>query len=187
MTTAHHPAANPRAGRPPRAQDWRCWRDASHGAIGTHPELGFPVCQECHAAPAYYERPVYLPPGFRLNVYVPKAGIDAAALGSLWQIKPGSAIVGIPDSPVLYFEGFIFGGQRFDTPRARWEEAVQVAGGRLITDYPTTAKTLSTRPGSLVAVGTWTPARGRAGFDVTDEGTLDAWLEAQSSGDDRDA
>jgi hypothetical protein len=154
---------------------FKCWRDATH-KVAPHPTYHWPRCIVCGAAPAYHERPRYLPDDFTLNLYVPAtAGHGGVVGGSLLTIKHGSGIVGLPtrsgDVEICY-EGFIF-EPGLITDAARWRYAVLHAAGRQIVAYPTVAR-MWVPADNLIEVGTYNPTHDS--FSITNRGPLVAWI-----------
>lgn len=154
----------------PTKTAWTCWRNPVHDPIDTT-TFGWPRCAECGAAPAYHERPAYLPDGFALNLYVPLGALRGLT------IKPGSGIVGVDlgERVSIYYEGFVQSKYQYEdlTGRPLWEKGVMIAADRQITGYPTIAQA-SPRPQDVQCIGTYDPRTNA--FDVTDEKALDEWL-----------
>lgn len=148
---------------------FRCWRDPSHTRIETT-RFGWPQCAVCRAAPAYHERPSYLPDDLLLDVLVP------TRVGPYQTIDEGSAVVGVPldENRVLaYYEGWIHGQYAELSKRERWEHGVLHAAGRMVTNYPTVA-TAHLDAWDVTKVGTYNPKTRE--LVVTDEDVLRAWL-----------
>ncbi|KQP62927.1 hypothetical protein [Nocardioides sp. Leaf285] len=160
---------------PADAAGWVCWRDARH-RVGVRETLGWPQCRDCAAAPAYHERPSYLPHGFTLNVYVPSENERGQRLRRT--LAPGSAIVGVADDPEVYFEGWTF-GQHDITTIEGWGAGVLHAASRLVTAYPTIARA-SVAGTALLTVARFDPRT--SNLDVTDDDTLLAWLQSGKAG-----
>ena len=174
---AHQPPQPPRQPTPaPQVADWTCWRDPAHH-VDVRPSLGWPQCTVCGAAPAYHKRPAYLPGGFLLTVYVPAKGW-ATRSDPIGQIAARSAIVGIPDDPTVYFEGWTHGPAQYGDRDAHglWEAGIEHASSRLVTAYPTTAIVHlgGARADALRRVGSYDPRR--RSLDVTDEAAVTWWL-----------
>lgn len=155
-------------------QTWTCWRDPSH-ETKPHPWYRWPRCTVCGAAPAYHERPGYLPAEFWLPVYVLAPAARARVI-----VAPGSGIVGGPvdtgERTTVHYEGWVHGAAQYasrDAP-GRWEAGVEHAAGRMITEYPTSAAA-SIPTEDLLMVANYNPTT-RA-FGVFDDESLAAWLE----------
>jgi len=152
--------------------DWTCWRDASH-TVTTH-DFGWPQCLDCHAAPAYYERPAYLDERLELTIYVP----DSAGIANM--MAPRSALVGGVSAGgervLVHFEGWVNGPAQYADRNARglWEAGVEHAASRLVTDYPTSA-CMTPKVVELCAVGTYNPTTHVV--TITNEEALNSWLK----------
>ncbi len=154
--------------------DWKCWRNREH-PVAPHPQLGWPQCTVCGAAPQYHERAQYLPAGMELTLYAP--AFPEANLG----IAPGSAIVGVPlldDGPqavLVCYEGWVHGAMQYADRDAhgRWEAGVEHAADRLITAYPSVARKVLPIH-ALRPIGTYSPTTNS--IAVTDDAALVAWL-----------
>lgn len=181
-----YPLERPRPTRTPRnpAQErqhrtqartaWRCWTNPTH-PTGPHPVLGWPHCaaDDCTSAPAYHERWDLCSHDLVLNLYAPPTSNPQDPSHPAYGIAPTSAVLGVPDDPTVYFEGFIHGHHSPDaTPFTTWVEAIAVAASRLVTVYPTVAKTRL--PAGWTTIGRFHPATGL--IEVTDPDTLGAWI-----------
>lgn len=155
---------------------WQCWRDASHDQIITT-EFGWPQCSTCWAAPAYHERPDYVPAHFVLGIYVP----DPTNWRAAATVEPRSGIVGLPTGVggeyiSVYYEGWVNGPMQYAERDARglWEAGIQHAAGRMVVDYPTIARA-HLPSNSLTRIGIYRPKSGE--IELTDEARLNEWLE----------
>lgn len=154
---------------------WVCPNGADHFVNTTM--FGWPICSECRQAPPYHERFAYLPDNFALAVYVPA--------GAIGMITPASAIVGLPnggdgedDWTEVHFEGWVNGPMQYADRDARglWEAGVLHAAGRLVTDYPTSAR-MSIQSTKLDQIGIYFPKRDE--IQIDSEILLTEWLEIQ--------
>lgn len=153
------------------SKSWKCWRDPSHQQVEIT-GYGWPQCAICHAAPAYHDRWAYArTQDITLSLFVPVAGTDAAR-----RIAARSGIVGVlyqGDRIDTYYEGWIYSPPSDDV-HENWRRAVESAAGRLVTAYPTVARSLFPAD-SLIRIG---HLNVRDGITVDDPAALEAWLTA---------
>lgn len=158
---------------------WTCWKNPEH-ATGLNDTFGWPTCRVCGAGPTYPERFEMLDPQRELGVYVPANEPNIPG----GPIAARSAIVGLhiegTDRVLIYFEGWVNGTAQYGDldPRGLWQAGVKHAAGRMVVDYPTTAKGMS-RLEALTRVGTYWAKTDR--IEVTDDAAINAWLETDGT------
>lgn len=166
-------------------ESWKCWKDPAH-PTRTVEALGWPACADpdCNGAPQPNERWAWVSPRLSLNLYAPPPSAHGDADESTerqWagpgSLAPGSAIVGIPDDPQVYFEGFVHGahGPGHENPFATWTQGVAVAANRLVTRYPTIARG-NFPDARWTRVGIFVPFTGL--IQVSNPTALGQWLGA---------